>query len=384
MNILILNWRDIKNPKSGGAEILTHELAKRWVSMGHYVTLFSSEFSGCKKQEILDGIKIIRAGNPDARYLFSSVHFLAYTYYKKKFKENFDVVIDEVHGLPFFTPWYVKEKKVVLICEVAGKLWIEMFGLVGLVGRLIEKFYLKSYKDLQFLTISESTKEELVKEGVKEKNITVLPMGVTVPSNLKKYKKEPTPTLIFVGRLSKPKGIEDAIEAISNITHSTSLRLRGSDSRSAGEISNIKLWVVGRGEEKYVNFLKNLTRKLNIEDSVKFFDFVSEEKKFELMGRAHILLTPSIKEGWGLTVPEAAFVGTPAIVYDSAGLRDILKDSQFKIITKLNTPAELAEEVIKLFQKKDFFKKLTKEKLDMREFDWDRTAKIALKVLESV
>lgn len=372
MNILILNWRDIKNPKSGGAEILTHELARQWVSSGHNVTLFSSEFPGCEKQESLDGVKIIRSGQPDARYLFSSVHFLAYRYYKKKSKEKFDVVIDEVHGLPFFTPWYVKEKKVVLICEVAGKLWTEMFGSLGILGRLIEKLYLKIYKDLPFLTISQSTKEELMVAGIKEKNITILPMGVTVPTHLKKNKKEKTPTLIFVGRLSKPKGIEDALDAISNLTHST----------SSGQISNLKLWVVGRGEEGYVNFLKDLTRKLNIEDSVKFFGFVSEEKKFELMGRSHVLLAPSIKEGWGLTVPEAACVGTPAIVYNSPGLRDILKDSQFKIITKSNTPVGLAEEVIKLFEKKDFFKKLKKEKLDMREFDWNRTAFAALKILK--
>jgi len=368
VNILILNWRDIKNPKSGGAEILTHELARRWVSAGNNVTLFSSEFPGCKKQEDLDGVEIIRAGYPDARFLFSSVHFSAYRYYKKKFKKKFEVVIDEVHGLPFFTPLYVNEKKVVLICEVAGKLWTEMFGLLGNVGRLIEQFYLKIYKDLPFLTISSSTKEELVKEGVREENITVLPMGITVPSNLKKYKKEATPTLIFVGRLSKPKGIKDAIKALEMI---------------ARKIPKIRLWIVGRGDEGYVNYLKTLAKKLNIEDRVTFFGFVSEEKKFELIGRAHVLLAPSIKEGWGLTVPEAAFVGTPTIVYNSPGLRDILKDSQFKIITKSNTPSGLTEEVIKLFQDKEFFRKLKKEKLNVRESNWDRTAELALKILKS-
>ena len=31
MNILILNWRDPKNPKSGGAEQVTMEHAKAWV-----------------------------------------------------------------------------------------------------------------------------------------------------------------------------------------------------------------------------------------------------------------------------------------------------------------------------------------------------------------
>ena len=77
MKILILNWRDIKNPKSGGAEILTHEIAKRWVNWGHSVIQFSSEFKGSAKQEIIDGVKIIRGGHPDARFLLKSVHWLA-------------------------------------------------------------------------------------------------------------------------------------------------------------------------------------------------------------------------------------------------------------------------------------------------------------------
>jgi len=50
MRILIFNWRDIKNSLAGGAEALTHEHAKRWVEKGHKVALFSSAFSGCKKE----------------------------------------------------------------------------------------------------------------------------------------------------------------------------------------------------------------------------------------------------------------------------------------------------------------------------------------------
>jgi hypothetical protein len=51
VNILIYNWRDIKNPASGGAEILTHEIAKRLVSKGHKITIFTAAFAGCKKNK---------------------------------------------------------------------------------------------------------------------------------------------------------------------------------------------------------------------------------------------------------------------------------------------------------------------------------------------
>ena len=52
MNILIYNWRDIRNPAAGGAEVFTHEIAKRWVERGNEVRQFSSAFAGCGKEEV--------------------------------------------------------------------------------------------------------------------------------------------------------------------------------------------------------------------------------------------------------------------------------------------------------------------------------------------
>lgn len=370
MKILILNWRDIKNPQSGGAEILTHEIAKRWVNWGHDVVQFSSTFEGGLDEEILDGVKIIRKGHADARFLFSSVHFLAFWNYITKFKGKVDVVVDEIHGLPFFTPLYVKEKKVALICEVASDLWKEMFGpIFGLFGRMIEKFYLEfTYQNIPFVTISRSSKQELLKEGIKDQNIRILPMGINIPSKIKKFKKEKDTTLIFVGRLSKTKGIEDAIIALKKISMS---------------IPRVKLWVVGRGEKQYVTYLRNIAGKLKVSDRIMWYGFVSESKKFELMGEAHILIFPSIKEGWGLTVPEAAFVGTPSIVYNSPGLQDVLRGSTFKIIVKSNSPQQIAHEAIKILNDPNFYKKLEKLKLDKSDYNWDKTAKVFLEVLRN-
>src|SRR5690348_3815778 len=117
MKIAIFNWRDPKNPASGGAEILTLEIAKGFVKRGDTVLWFASVFKGCKKKEILEGIEIIRKGKPDLRAFKNSVHYKAFNYYSNHLKGNVDLVIDEIHGLPFFTPLYVKEKKIALICE---------------------------------------------------------------------------------------------------------------------------------------------------------------------------------------------------------------------------------------------------------------------------
>lgn len=371
MNILIFNWRDIRNPKSGGAEVLTHEIAKNWVKLGHQVTLFSSSFPGSLSLEIIDNVKILRKGHPDARFLFSSVHFLAFLYYIKNSK-NFDVVIDEIHGIPFFTPWYVRKKKIVLICEVAGVLWLKMFGpIFGTIGRLMEKLYLDYvYTGISYLTISNSTKQELVKEGVDEKNITVLPMGVTLPKNVgnKKWDKEKNPTLIYVGRLSKSKGIEDAILALSEI------------SKNYGEV---QFWVVGSGEKSYLDYLRKMAKKNGVGERIKFFGFVSEEKKFELMAKAHVLVAPSMKEGWGLTVPEAGSVGTPAVGYNVGGLREVILDGKTGYLTSSNNPKELAGSAIRMLENKSTYESFSKaaKKLSL-SYNWENTAKVALRILK--
>lgn len=97
MNILLLNWRDPFNPKSGGAEIVTMEHAKGWTRNGHHVVWVTSLYSGARAHEIIDGIKFVRLGSPITINLFGLLYVLQNA-------KKFDVIVDEIHGLPFFTP----------------------------------------------------------------------------------------------------------------------------------------------------------------------------------------------------------------------------------------------------------------------------------------
>lgn len=364
MRILILSWRDIKNPASGGAEVLTHEIAKRWVKNGNQVTLFSSSFKGATGEEFIDNVRIIRKGEADARYLFKSVHFFAFLEYWKAFKGKIDVVVDEIHGLPFFTPLYITEKKIALICEVADELWIKVYGIFfGSLGRLAEILYLRFiYKNIPYLTISQSTKVELIKNGVDKKNIVVLPMGINTDVKVKKWSKEAITTIIFVGRLSKVKGVEEALAVLQNLRK-----------------DNIKaqLWIVGRGESEYVDYLKRKAKSLKIYRYVNFFGYVDEKKKFELMSKAHILIITSIKEGFGLTIPEAGLMGTPSVVYNVAGVRDLITPGKNGIITKANSQ-EMAYKIKDLLiNKKKYNEFAQNARVYAKTLNFDHTAKVA-------
>ena len=108
LRILILNWRDIRHPAAGGAERVTYEMARRWGEWGHHVTWFAASFPGAAGRETIDGIDVWRAGSQ------ATVHWQAFRHYRRHFEGRFDVIVDEVNTLPFFTPLYAREPAVLV------------------------------------------------------------------------------------------------------------------------------------------------------------------------------------------------------------------------------------------------------------------------------
>ena len=353
MNILILNWRDIKNPAGGGAEILTHEIAKRWVTAGHHVTQFSSAYPEALSSESVDNVMFIRQGH------WWSVHLYSFIYYLRN-KKSYDVIIDEVHWFPFFAAVYAPKKTIALTCEVATKLLYRIFPYpVAFVFSMIEKVYLLLYKKVPTMAISPSTRDDLIVSGHDENSIVVLPMGLTLPKGLKLQNKESQPTLISIGRLNKQKGTLELLETFSKIHKS---------------FPSSKLWLIGSGDKIFKEGILNRARKLKIEDSITLWGFITEKEKFNLLSRSHILISASQQEGWGLTIPEAGMMKTPSVVYNIPGFRDIIVQNKTGILTKTN-PESLAEDTIKLLRDKKLYNKLQENSyIQAKSYSWEETA----------
>lgn len=360
MNILILNWRDPKNPHAGGAEIVTREHAKAWVEAGHNVTWFASSFPSAKKSEKIDGILIIRKGN------WLSVFFYAPFFYLFS-KNSFDIVVDEIHGIPFFTPMYVRKPKVGFIHEVATDIWDSMFPFpINVLGKALERISLSFYKSLPFITVSQSTKSELRSIGIK--NVTTIINGNSLPVLKTPVNKKNNLTFIFVSRIVKMKGVEEVLKAFENI------HIAFPDAR---------LWIVGDGEKGYLEELKNAVEKSGMQDAITFWGKVSEDKKKELLKLSFVLLHASIKEGWGLVVVEAASQSTPSIVYNVGGLRDSVRDGITGVVVRKNTPQILANEAISLIQDKERYQRYQQECLEWAgQLHWKEATKASLDFIQ--
>ncbi|MCX8012468.1 MAG: glycosyltransferase family 4 protein, partial [Desulfobacterota bacterium] len=227
MNILMLMWRDIKNPTAGGAGRATHELCRRWVKKGHRVTVFTSSFPQGQEYEKFEGYEIIRKGSIFTHYLYAPI------YYKRYFKGKYEVVIDQINTIPYFSPCYVHEAKIfVYIHQLCREIWFyELPFPLSLMGYLSEPFYLKLYRKFPTITVSSSTKDDLLSLGFS--NVFVVPNGIDFETlTNSEEKKESNPTIIFVGRLTRSKRPDHLLKAIA---------------RTKNNIPNIKLWIIGEG-----------------------------------------------------------------------------------------------------------------------------------------
>jgi len=369
MNILVLSWRDHKHPQAGGAEQVMREHMKGWIKGGHNVTLFSSRFVGCSKYEKSEEMEIIHEGDQ-----YIGVKILAFIYWIRN-HQKFDLVVDQFHGIPFFTPLYVHKPKLAVLQEVAREVWFlngfpfPFNYIIGIIGFLVEPLIFLFYKKIPFMVGSKSAKNDLVSIGVFNKNITIIPHGVIIEKYKNIPKKEKIKTIVFLGALTKDKGIEDALKAFSILN----------------EQGNYKFWVVGGGGRPYVKALHLMANKLSIRNRIRFWDFVGQKKKFELLAKAHVLINPSVREGWGLVNIEANAVGTPVVAYKSAGLVDSVKDGRSGVVIKKNSPEELAKQTIFIFENKRIFEKLQKGAISWsKEFSWEVSRKKSLSLINRV
>ena len=371
MRILVFSWRDPKHPLAGGAEQVMHEHMKGWIAAGHSVTLFSSKLAILKDKEIIDGVTILRRGSQ-----YVGVQLAAF-WFSLRYSGNYDFLIDQFHGLPFFTPLYSNKPKIAVIQETAGRVWflnplpLPLNYIFGIIGFFLEPFFFIFYKNTEFATGSSSAKKDVSAMCISFKKITVWPHGVIISYKKNKEPKQKNMTITFLGILSKDKGVLDAIKCFQVLA----------------KISrDYQFWIIGKPETKeFGNKLKKMVWSLGLERRIKFWGFVSQTKKFQLLSMSHILINPSAREGWGLVNIEANAMGIPVVSYKAAGLIDSVKNNYSGIFCRENTYQEMAARVEILLKDKSKYLKLCKTALLWsKKFNWENSIKMSLKTINKL
>ena len=94
----------------------------------------------------------------------------------------------------------------------------------------------------------------------------------------------------------------------------------------------LRLDIVGAGDAR--DELETLTTALGANERIRFHGFVDDEEKSRLLGSATVFATPSMHEGWGLSVLEANGHGCPAVAYDVPGLSVAIRDGETGLLVE--------------------------------------------------
>ncbi|GID94842.1 putative glycosyl transferase [Amorphoplanes digitatis] len=307
-HILFLNWRDTTHPEGGGSEVYLERVAAELIGHGRRVTVLCQAHGTAPAEETTpDGVRIVRRGGRHTVYLFAALVYLigalGFGPLSRRRLGRPDLIVDVGNGMPFLSRLYARKPVIALVHHVHREQWPVVFGpWVARIGWWIEsRVAVRVYRNCRYVTVSESSRSELAELGVEPHRITIVHNGTPEVTGAP-APRTPHPSLVVLGRLVPHKRVELALRATALL---------------ATELPDLELVVAGHGW--WDEPLHRLAADLGIEDRVRFAGFVTEQEKHELLCSSWLMLLPSLKEGWGLTIVEAGARGTPSVAFRSAG-----------------------------------------------------------------
>ncbi len=315
LSILALNWRCTRHPQAGGAEMNLFEQAKRWVREGHKVTVFCADPGkgyAPERVEIVDGIEVVRRGGRFTVYLYAAL-FLLFN------SQRFDRVFEVANGIPFFAPLFTVRPVVLLVHHYHGRQWFVEFSFpFATVGWFLERWIVPFlYRRRPVIAVSPTTRDAIMKTGFSKAQLRVIYNGVEQPEESPEPAYSRERRIAYVGRVKRYKRLDRLICMIPELRR---------------EFAGIRLDIVGSGDAEPE--LEVLVRQLELYDHVTLHGFVDDQKKNEILSKTAVFATPSMHEGWGLSVIEANSFGCPAVAYDVPGLRVAIQHGRTGILAR--------------------------------------------------
>ncbi|MCU1457357.1 MAG: glycosyltransferase [Actinomycetia bacterium] len=355
----ILAWRDLEDPEAGGSEIHAANIAKLWAEAGIEVTMRTSFSAGMPQVGWRDGYRVIRKAG---RYMVFPRAAFSET---MGWHGNRDGLVEIWNGMPFFSPLWVRGPRCVFLHHVHKQMWqMALPPRLALAGDTLERRVApKLYRQTPVITLSESSKHELVHElGFRSERVTVVPPGID-PMFHRGGQRSPTPLVVAVGRLVPVKRFDLLIEALVD------LKTR---------VPALEAVIVGEGYEN--DMLHALREKHGAEDWLTLAGRLSDADLIALYQRAWVLASASAREGWGMTITEAAACGTPAVVTRIPGHVDAVVEGSSGLL--VDDPADLSGAIGSIVADPQLLDRLSAGALANAErYTWAATAYKTLAVL---
>lgn len=329
-HLLAINFRDPAHPEAGGAELHLEHVLLDAVRRGWRVTWLAAGFEGGARESEHRGMRIVRRGT------WWNFNFAVPGVLAREFSggQAPDLIVEDINKAPCFTPWFTRVPVAVIVPHLFGTtVFREANPVIAAYVLALESLIPWAYSRCRFVAISESTRDDLVARGIPTGQVTVVHCGL----DHERYRadagvaKSATPTLTFVGRLRRYKGLDWVLRALPSVR---------------ARVPGVRLEVIGDGP--YGATLKREIARTGLGDTVTMLGFLPGAEKVRHLQASWAVLQPSPKEGWGLTVVEASACGTAVVASDAPGLRDSVRRDETGLLVPYDDTEALAEAIVRV------------------------------------
>jgi glycosyltransferase involved in cell wall biosynthesis len=354
--IHVLAWRDLDDVDAGGSEVHIDEVASRWAKAGLDITMCTKTATG--HEDVPDTVRhdyrVVRRGNEYTVFPRAAVGEIARRTGPR------DVLVEIWNGMPFLSPLWNPGPRVVLLHHLHAEMWHMQLGrTLGSIGAAFERRIApRFYRRTPIATLSESSRDELVRDmGFDEHQVTVVHPGIDrrfTPGG----ERSREPLVVACGRLARVKRYDALIRAAHH---------------ARARVPNLQLHIVGQGEEQ-TRVIEPLIAELGAADWVTLRGRLADGELVDLYRSAWLVASASAREGWGMTLTEAAACGTPAVATRIAGHSDAVREGWSGILTE-HDPASLGDALADVLADEGLRSRLSKGALAWAsELTWDNTA----------
>jgi len=357
-----LAWRDLDDPEAGGSEVHAHEIARRWARAGIDITFRTSYAPGQAQVAWRDGYRVIRRAGRYAVFPRAAFSEATGRHGAR------DALVEIWNGMPFFSPLWFKGPSITFLHHVHAEMWdMTLPPNLARFGRGIESTLAPPlYRRTRIVTLSESSREELVDDlHFRAERVSVVEPGIDArfTPGPEPHVRDPDPLVVAVGRLVPVKRFDRLIDALA------ALKPR---------VPRLRAVIVGEGYERPA--LESLIAAHGAEEWIDLPGRVDDADLVALYRRAWVVASASVREGWGMTLTEAAACGTPAVVTDIAGHRDAVEDGVTGILAR--DPDDLVQGLERIVSDEVLRGAMSRAASERAaRFTWDATARRVLEVL---
>jgi len=239
-------------------------------------------------------------------------------------------------------------------------------------SRVIEKLKHKRYRILRsadaVVAVSNFMKDLAIKIGAAPKKIEVIYNAVDFFVVLPGRQMPSSPTLVFSGRLTPWKGVDMLVKIVAKLKE---------------QYQDLIFEVLGGGSE--LRKLKELARKLGVEENVKFRGQITEEETHKVFSRATVFVLNTNYEGLSHAILNAMQIGVPVITTPVGGNPELIRDGENGLLVTYNYERAWEKAIRQLLENEDLREKFVAAGKKMSEkFKWEELVKKTIEIFNGL